>query len=48
MHVSEFLPAITLEQLFHRITFHGRFQQYLGGNNDVPFFLEKIRFSLIT
>ena len=38
MHVSEFLPAITLEQLFHRITFHGRFQQYPEGNNDVSFF----------
>ena len=38
MYFSEFLPAITLEQLYHRTTFGGRFQQYLGGYNDVPFF----------
>ena len=41
MYFSEFLPAITLEQLFHRTTFDGRFQQYLGGNNDVPFSRKK-------
>ena len=34
----KFLSAITLEQPFHRTTLDGRSQQYLEGNNDLPFF----------